>query len=225
MAGNVDQAVEINQPGSSFKPVVYLTWFDGLNKSPMSTFWDTSPLTVEGTAIANPRPGGGGEGLITARAALGGSQNVGAFRAAQEAGPDNVIEMAKKMGITTLQQGFDPTFRSHPDVTYGASIATGGANIRVIDMAYMNATIANMGVMVGVPTLAKDDPAEGPEEPALDHGRGLRRAQQQKLDFARGNIRLPGTRELDPVVVLQVQAATARRSTPATATTCRRSRW
>src|SRR6185295_9138438 len=49
VAGNVDQAVEINQPGSSFKPVVYLTWFDELNKSPMSILWDTSPLTVEGT--------------------------------------------------------------------------------------------------------------------------------------------------------------------------------
>ena len=59
--------------------------------------------------IKNPRPGGGGEGLISMRAALGGSQNVGAFRAAVEAGMDNVIEMAKRVGITTLDQAFlDP---------------------------------------------------------------------------------------------------------------------
>src|SRR5215210_6003500 len=84
--------------------------------------------------IVNPRPGGGGEGLITARAALGGSQNVGAFRAATEVGVPNVIAMAKKMGITTLDQGFDPTFNNHDAVYYGPSVATGGANIRLVDM-------------------------------------------------------------------------------------------
>ena len=63
----------------------------------------------------------------------------------QEGGVDNVIETAKKLGITTLAQHFDPTFGNHPAVTYGASIATGGANIRAVDMAYMDATIANMG--------------------------------------------------------------------------------
>ncbi len=206
VAGKVDQLTEINQPGSSFKPAVYLTWFDQLNKAPMSTFWDTSPLTVAGTAITNPRNGDPkSEGLISARAALGGSQNVGAFRAAYEAGVDNVIEMAKKLGITTLEQNFDPTFRSHPDVSYGASIATGGANIRAIDMAYMNATIANMGVMVGVPHLAEYVELNSLRSTALDKGDAYDLAKKQALDFARGHIRIQGTRELDPVVILQVQ--------------------
>jgi membrane peptidoglycan carboxypeptidase len=206
VAGDIDQLVEINQPGSSFKPVVYLTFFDFAGKNPMSTLWDTSPLVVGSTAITNPRNDGKTtEGLITARAALGGSQNVGAFRAAAEGGVDNVIEVAKKMGITTLDQGFDPTFRSHPDVTYGASIATGGANIRIIDMAYMNSVISNMGVMVGVPHLAKTVEIKDMRSLALDTGENYDLARKQALDFRRGNIRLPGTRELDPVVVLQVQ--------------------
>ncbi len=206
VAGNIDQLVEINQPGSSFKPAVYLTWFDTQGKAPMSIFWDTSPLTVEGTAITNPRQGEPKtEGLISARAALGGSQNVGAFRAAQEAGVDNVIEMAKKLGITTLDQNFDPTFRSHPDVKYGASIATGGANIRAIDMAYMDATIANMGKMVGTPHLAKYVKIEDLKSTALDTGADYDLAIEQKLEFQRGNIRIPGTRELDPIVVLEVR--------------------
>ncbi len=208
VAGEIDQLNEINQPGSSFKPAVYLTWFDKLNKAPMSILWDTSPLPVEGTEIVNPRQGDPkSEGLITARGALGGSQNVGAFRAAQEAGVDNVIEMAKRLGITTLHQRFDPTFRSHPDVTYGASIATGGANIRAIDMAYMDATISNMGVMVGTPNLVPKDKYIDPKNlksTALDKGADYELALQQALDFAHGHIRLPGTRELDPVVVLQV---------------------
>ncbi len=205
VAGDIDQAVEINQPGSSFKPAVYLNWIDRLNKTPYSTFWDTSPLTIEGTAIVDPRSDNGNEGLITMRAALGGSQNVPAFRAAQEGGIDNVIEMAKKLGITTLDQHFDPTFRSHPDVTYGASIATGGANVRVVDMAYMNATIANMGTMVGMPTYAKTMQLKDLKSTALDTGADYDLALKQKRDFQLGNIRIPGTRELDPVVVLKVE--------------------
>ena len=205
VAGDIDQAVEINQPGSSFKPAVYLTWFESNNKNPMSTIWDTSPLTIEGTTITDPRPDNGNEGLISARAGLGGSQNVPAFRAAQEAGVDNVIAMAKKLGITTLDQRFDPTFRSHPDVTYGASIATGGANVRVVDMAYMNATIANMGAMIGVPTYARTVQLRDLKSLALDKDADYDVARTQRLDFARGNLRIPGTRELDPVVVLQVR--------------------
>ncbi|WP_322819398.1 transglycosylase domain-containing protein, partial [Tepidiforma sp.] len=206
VAGDIDQLNEINQPGSSFKPAVYLTWFDVLTKAPMSIFWDTSPLTVEGTAIENPRRDADKtEGLISARAALGGSQNVPAFRAAQEAGIDNVIAMAKALGITTLEQRFDPTFRSHPDVTYGASIATGGANIRAIDMAYMDATIANMGKMVGVPTLAKYVKVSDLKSTALDTGADYELALEQKLLFQKGYLRIQGTRELDPVVILEVR--------------------
>ena len=214
VAGNIDQLMEVNQPGSSFKPAVYLAWFASLNKTPMSSIWDTSPMDLierpatpeEQVTIRNPRPGGGGEGLITARGGLGGSQNVPAFRAAHEAGLDNVILMAKKLGITTLGQRFDPTFNMHDNVIYGPSIATGGANIRAIDMAYMNATIANMGVMVGVPTLAKTVPVEEFLSLWTSQGEEWDKAMQQKLDFTRGHIRLPDTRELDPVTILRVEA-------------------
>ena len=207
VAGNVDQLVEINQPGSAFKPAVYLAWFEYADKAPMSILWDTSPLEVTGTdiEIVNPRPKPRTEGLITARAALGGSQNVPAYRAAQEAGIENVITMAKLLGITTLEQQFDPTFVSHLDIYYGASIATGGANIRAVDMAYMNAVIANMGVMVGVPHHATTVAPDTLNNTAFDEGVDYENALQQKLDFQRGHLRLPGTRALDPVVVLEVR--------------------
>ncbi|MEO6044206.1 MAG: transglycosylase domain-containing protein [Tepidiformaceae bacterium] len=213
VSGNIDQLTEINQPGSSFKPAVYLAWMDKLGKVPLSSLWDTSPMPLfdkpakpeDQVTILNPRPGNGGEGLITARAAMGGSQNVGAFRAAQEAGVENVIAVAKAMGITTLDQHFDPTFQSHNDVVYGPSIATGGANVRAIDMAYMNATIANMGKMAGVPTLAKTIDPGKLKSIAGSSGDDLDEAYRERLDFARGNTRLPGSRALDPVVVLSVR--------------------
>lgn len=208
--GDIDQLTEINQPGSSFKPAVYLAWFDYNTKHPYSVFWDTSPLPIEGTSfsIINPRSDGKtGEGLITARAALGGSQNVAAFRAAVEAGTDNVIEMAKKLGITTLEQGFDPTFRNHKETTYGPSIATGGANIRAIDIAYMNATLANMGTMVGVPHYATYVNPSTFKGTGTHEGADWELAREQSVAFSKGHIRLPGTRELDPVVILQVRDA------------------
>ena len=207
VAGNVDQLVEINQPGSSFKPAVYLAWFEYANKAPMSIIWDTNPLEFPGGHITNPRGKPGTEGLISGRAALGGSQNIPAYRAAQEAGVANVIEVAKRLGITTLEQFFDPTFVSHLDVDYGPSIATGGANIRAIDMAYMNATIANMGVMVGVPHYAETIDLDELNNTAFDEGVAYENALKQKLDFQRGHLRLPGTRELDPVVILEVRDA------------------
>ncbi len=205
VAGKIDQLNEVNQPGSSFKPAVYLSWFDNLNKHPYSTFWDTSPLTIEGTAITNPRTGGPTEGMISARAGLGGSQNVPAFRAASEVGADGVIEMAKKLGITTLQQNFDPTFVAHADVTYGASIATGGANIRAVDMAYMDTVIANMGAMVGLPHYAEEIDLSELKGTFTHEGDDYLLALDQKLAFERGHIRLPGTRELDPVVILEIK--------------------
>jgi membrane peptidoglycan carboxypeptidase len=211
VSGTIDQLVEINQPGSSFKPAVYLSYFDKLQKTPMSSIWDTSPLDVTQpgettpTVITNPRPGGGGEGLITARAAMGGSQNVPAFRIAEEVGIDNVIAEAKALGVTTLDQGFDPTFYDHEAIQYGPSIATGGANIRAIDLAYMNATIANMGTMIGVPTLAKTVPLDSLLSTSDTTGAEQTQAYQQRLDFIHGNIRIPGTRALDPVTVLQVR--------------------
>ena len=205
IAGNIDQLVEINQPGSSFKPVVYLTYFDILGKIPRSTFWDTSPLEVEEVEIINPRPKPRTEGIISARAALGGSQNVGAFRAAAEAGTDNVIEMAKAVGITTLQQYFDPTWSNHEGLTYGATIATGGANIMALDMAYMNTVIANMGVMVGLPHYAETIDMDELKAKYIDEGDDYQLALQQQLEFQRGHIRLPGSRQLDPVVILEVR--------------------
>lgn len=206
VAGDIDQLSEINQPGSSFKPAVYLNYFDTQNKVPMSAFWDTSPLAVDGAEITNPRNDGKvSEGLISARAGLGGSQNVPAFRAAAEGGVDNVIQTAQKLGITTLAQHFDPTFGNHEAVTYGASIATGGANIRAVDMAYMDATIANMGKMIGTKHYAEYVELKNLKSTALDTGADYDTAIRQGIEFQRGNIRIPGTRELDPIVVLEVR--------------------
>ena len=207
IAGNIDQAVEIRQPGSALKPLIYLTWMDALGKHPLNTFWDTNNLPVEGGTIRNPRSDSlGSEGLITAQQGLGGSQNVPSVRAAEEASPDVVLDYARRLGMNTLAQGFDPTFLNHDASYYGPAVATGGANIRVADLAYLNATFANMGEMVGTPHLADEIDMEQLRD-YQEEGIEYERAEQQAIAFQRGNLRLEGSRNLDPITVLEVRDA------------------
>ena len=83
-------------------------------------------------------------GQFRSSLALGSSLNCPANRAADAAGVQNVLDTAHKMGITTLD---DPS-------AYGASIATGGANITMLDMVYAYTTLARNGNMVGDQTIS-----------------------------------------------------------------------
>lgn len=202
---DIDQIVEANAPGSAFMPITFLAWFDRLAKAPMSTLWDTNPLELpDGGTIANPRADGGSEGLISARAALAAMQDVPAYRAADEVGIDAVLDVAAKLGITTLAQKFDPTWSNHPNVNYGPNMGAAGVNISAIDMAYADATIANLGMMVGAPSLAATLDASDLPSISLARDQDYDKAVRQRLLFQRGDIRLSGTRALDPIVVLEV---------------------
>lgn len=201
----IDQLVEINTPGTAFMPVTFVAWFDRLGKAPMNTLWDTNPLPIPNAGtIANPRADGGSEGLISARAALAAMQEVPAFRAADEVGTEAVLDMAGRLGITTLAMAFDPTWRDHVSVRYGTTLGVEGVNIRAIDMAYMNATIANMGEMVGTPSLATGLDVNAMRSMSRAEGQDYDDAVRQSWRFQRGDIRLPGTRTLDPIVILEV---------------------
>lgn len=203
--GDIDQLTEINTSGTAFMPLTFLAWFDHLQKAPMSSLWDTNPLQIPGLGtVTDPRADGGSEGLISARAALGAMQEVPAFRAAEEVGIEWILDVAARLGITTLAQHFDPSWQDHAAVTYGSSAGTLGPNVRAIDLAFMNATIANMGVMVGTPTLASSLDLGNLKANATAEGEDYDEARRQHRLFLRGDLRLPGTRELDPIAVLEV---------------------
>ena len=138
--GENNNATALKQPGSAFKPAVYLSAFLK-GWTPATVVWD----------VAKKYPNPGGEpfvpvgptsryqGPVTARQALGSSLNAPAVRAAEYASVLSVIDTAHKLGISTLT---DPE-------NYGVSIATGGANVTLLDMTYMYSTLANNGVIVG----------------------------------------------------------------------------
>jgi penicillin-binding protein 1C len=124
--GEVNVALRPRQPGSAFKPFVYARAFEE-GFEPESHILD---------APVNFGPDGGGRdyipqnysgksyGMLTMRQALSMSLNVPAVQTLKIVGVDDAIDLAERLGITTL------TDRKR----YGLSLVLGGAEVRLFDM-------------------------------------------------------------------------------------------
>src|SRR5438067_12847659 len=94
------------QPGSLFKPFVYVTAMDpqrGQQAFTASTVLDDSPISVRtGNAVWQPQNYDlRFHGQVTVREALAHSYNIPAVRAAMNAGVPNVIKTAATIGINS----------------------------------------------------------------------------------------------------------------------------
>ena len=130
-----DRATQaLRQPGSTFKPVVYATAIH--NGLPTSYLLDDSPLIV-------PQPNGTDwtpqnydlkfEGIMPMRRALYRSRNLATIRLGMQLGEQNVIAMARQLGITT------------PIPPY-PSIHIGSADVYPLEMISAYTTFATLGV-------------------------------------------------------------------------------
>ena len=107
------------QPGSAFKPFVYIAAIEGgmtaedtVNDSPISFAGATaghrwSPHNYDGKYY----------GSVTLRRALAKSLNCATIRLAAHVGIDNIIEMAKRLGIRNTLQPYLPLAIGASDVT------------------------------------------------------------------------------------------------------------
>jgi membrane peptidoglycan carboxypeptidase len=144
--GQVNNAVTAHQPGSSIKPLVYLTAF--LKGFSPSTVVQDTPLTLPGADGRPWRPQNHDNrfrGAVTLRNALGNSLNIPAVKVLQFAGLDDTISLAKRFGMTSLG---DPA-------TYGLSFTLGGGEVRLIELATAYTVLANGGVQVPVSPILK----------------------------------------------------------------------
>ncbi len=141
--GRNDMAQALNSPGSAFKPFTYVTAFMELGWGPGTLILDTPVSFTEpdGDVFTPRNPAGDFKGPITVRNALGSSLNIPAFKTILYAGVSNVVETAKRMGITSLD-----------DRQFGPSLTIGGVDVSVVDMVYGYSVFANSGVMKGMPT-------------------------------------------------------------------------
>ncbi len=107
------------QPGSAFKPFVYLTAFENGMLSQDKIV--DSPISFKGAQrgkVWSPKNYGGKYyGLVTLKRALAKSLNAATVRLAVRVGIGNVIETARKLGIKGDLQPYLPTALGASDVT------------------------------------------------------------------------------------------------------------
>lgn len=140
------------QPGSSFKPFVYVTAFQkGYNDK---TIVDDSP-TCWPQARGSWCPqnfDGLFRGPVTLRSALAQSLNVPSVKVLDSlAGYLDSIKTARELGITTLNK---------PE-QYGLSIVLGGAEVKLLDMVSAYGVFANDGLRVPVSAILKIEDSKG----------------------------------------------------------------
>lgn len=147
ISGQINMAVAERQPGSSFKPITYVTAFEK-GYTPATMLLDVRTAFADGN---NPpyvpkNVDDKFSGPVSVRQALAMSKNIPAVRTIQFAGVQNVIDMAHRLGITGL------TRRSF----YGLSLTLGGGEVKLLDLAFAYSVFANGGVMAGQPVPPTD---------------------------------------------------------------------
>jgi len=105
------------QVGSSFKPYLYSAAIEE-GHDPFETIVD-SPITFQsgGQDYSPHNYDGKFEGRITLRRALAGSRNVPAVKLAAQVGIPNVIDMAKRFGVTAPLQPYLPLVLGAAEIT------------------------------------------------------------------------------------------------------------
>jgi 1A family penicillin-binding protein len=139
--GQFNVATSFNrQPGSSFKPIVYLTAYTK-GYTPDTKLYDveTDFPSSDGGATYHPHNFSGEgavNGPLTMRSALARSLNIPAVKTMYLVGVDNALNMAESLGYTSLKD------RS----TYGLSLALGAGGVSLVEHTAAFGTFAREGV-------------------------------------------------------------------------------
>ncbi len=158
--GNFNVATAHRQPGSSFKPFVYAELFNkgytpdtilfdvptqfGATCSPTSRVSDDKCYAPDNYTNSFVGP-------VTVRNALAQSMNVPAVKALYLAGFDDSVELAKNMGIESLQD----------KGRFGLSLVLGGGEVSPLDMASAYSVFANDGVRNPYNPILRIESADG----------------------------------------------------------------
>ena len=172
VAGQVNVATALRQPGSTMKPIVYAAafekgWFPGMRVYDQKTYFPTSApgnVVVTGCTkgpIYCPTDYGNSYHNVneTIRINLANSFNIPAIKALMYAGFDNVITMAQRLGITDIntdlanynaeQTRQNPNFRPNTlTQRFGPGLAIGGAEISDLQMVGAYQVFADGGMRV-----------------------------------------------------------------------------
>ncbi len=133
---NVNVALSQRQPGSSFKPYVYVTAFKKeFGYAPASMLMDvvTNFGSFAGKSYIPHNYDGAEHGPVSMRTALAGSLNIPAVKTLALVGVENAVQTARDLGITS------------PMSDCGLSLVLGGCEVRLLDHTAAYSALANGG--------------------------------------------------------------------------------
>jgi len=150
--GQFNVATSLRQPGSSLKPLVYTACFLK-GYTPNTILYDV--ITNFSTDPNNPYEPHDYEGIefgpVSMRKALDGSLNVPAVKAVYLAGINNVLDLAKNFGYTTL---------STKD-NLGLSLVLGGGEVKLLEHVNAYGIFAREGIAHPTSVILKVTDAKG----------------------------------------------------------------
>jgi membrane peptidoglycan carboxypeptidase len=162
ISGEVNAALALRQPGSSFKPIVYATafqmgWYPGIVLPDRKTYFPNNTPTGANinTATYHPTDYGGGYHNLNSNIVLdiANSFNIPAIKALEFAGFDNVLNMARRFGITDIDRDvaiYNQQHHSHINVEQyvTSSFAIGTTGVSLLQMVGAYQVFANQGARI-----------------------------------------------------------------------------
>lgn len=155
--GKVNVVLAERQPGSSIKPVTYVTAFKQ-GFTPASVLMDVPTTFPGGVGQPDYKPvnyDGKFHGPLNIRTALGSSINIPAVKMVALVGIRNMLSTAYDMGISTLAPTDDNAKR------FGLSVTLGGGEVRLIDLTGAYSAFANGGLRQDPVAILKVTDREG----------------------------------------------------------------
>jgi 1A family penicillin-binding protein len=143
--GQINMAITDRQPGSTLKPFNYLYAFQHHVAAPATILNDSPVQYAMGAGKPPYVPHDADDqfrGPVTIRRALANSLNIPAIQMLNQIGLPAFLGTLHQFGITSLQQ---------PPSYYGLSLTLGSGPVKLVDLAFAYAGLANDGVQIGEP--------------------------------------------------------------------------
>jgi len=152
--GQVNVSTRLRQPGSSFKPIVYAAAFEK-GYTPDTILFDVE-TSFGPTGIGDEEyiPQNYNEnfyGPVTIRKALAGSLNVPGVKTLYLTGVDNALNLAQRMGYTTLVD----------KSRYGLSLVLGGGEVKLLEHVAAFGVFAREGERLPTSSILKVEDSSG----------------------------------------------------------------
>src|SRR3989338_7998381 len=151
-SGNFNVTTALRQPGSSIKALTYsLALSKGFTAA---TIIDDNPITFSSLNSPPYSPvnyDGKFRGKMSLRIALANSINIPAVKVLSKIGIQNMIDLGRKMGITTWND----------TKNYGLAITLGSADVRMTDLAVLYGVLPNSGKRIDLNPILKLTDSKG----------------------------------------------------------------